>query len=256
MKTDLLNLTGKTAVVTGASRGIGYHIARIFAEHGAQVIVASLHEHGAVEAAGRIELETGSVCMGIGMDVTSSASVRDGFSEIRNRMGGLDILVNNAGIANSIDIADLDEDSWDRVLDTNLKGTYLCSREALTMLADGGGAIINIASISGSMVNVPQFQANYNASKAGVIHFSKSLAVELAPKDIRVNSLSPGYTLTDMNRRPEVQDLIKVWQDRTPMRRLAKVEEIASAALFLASDMAGFVTGHDLIVDGGITTLC
>lgn len=124
------------------------------------------------------------------------------------------------------------------------------------MLADGGGAIINIASISGSMVNVPQFQANYNASKAGVIHFSKSLAVELAPKDIRVNSLSPGYTLTDMNRRPEVQDLIKVWQDRTPMRRLAKVEEIASAALFLASDMAGFVTGHDLIVDGGITTLC
>lgn len=256
MKTDLLDLTGKKAVVTGASRGIGYHIALILAQHGAQIAVASLHEDGAIQAARRIETETGSVCFGIEMDVKSATSVQEGFAEIQKKMGTLDILVNNAGIANSIDFADLDEDSWDRVMDTNLKGTYLCCRSALGMLEDGGGSIINIASISGSMVNVPQFQANYNASKAGVIHFSKSLAAELAPKNIRVNSLSPGYTLTDMNRRPEVQELIAIWQDRTPMKRLAEVEEIASAALFLASGMSGFVTGHDLVVDGGITTLC
>lgn len=256
MKTDLLNLKGKKAVVTGASRGIGYHIALILAEHGAQIVLASLHEDGAVQAARRIESETGSECFGIGMDVKSRDSVQTGFNEVRERMGGLDILVNNAGIANSIDFADLDEGSWDRVVDTNLKGTYLCCREALPMLTDGGGSIVNIASISGSMVNVPQFQANYNASKAGVIHFSKSLAAELAQKSIRVNSLSPGYTLTDMNRRPEVQELIAIWRDRTPMKRLAEVDEIASAALFLASEMAGFITGHDLVVDGGITTLC
>lgn len=256
MKTDLLNLKGKKAVVTGASRGIGYQIALILAEHGAQIVLASLHADGAVQAARRIESETGSVCFGIGMDVKSSLSVQEGFSEIRERMAGLDILVNNAGVANSVEIEDLDEEAWDRVIDTNLKGTYLCCRESIPLLADGGGSIINIASISGSMVNVPQFQANYNASKAGVIHFSKSLAAELAPRNIRVNSLSPGYTLTDMNRRPEVQELIAIWQERTPMKRLAEVKEIASAALFLASGMAGFVTGHDLVVDGGITTLC
>lgn len=256
MKTDLLNLKGKKAVVTGASRGIGYQIALILAEYGAQIVLASLHADGAVQAARRIESETGSVCFGIGMDVKSSFSVQEGFSEIGERMGGLDILVNNAGVANSVEIEDLDEEAWDRVIDTNLKGTYLCCRESVPLLADGGGSIINIASISGSMVNVPQFQANYNASKAGVIHFSKSLAAELAPRNIRVNSLSPGYTLTDMNRRPEVQELIAVWTERTPMKRLAEVDEIASAALFLASGMAGFVTGHDLVVDGGITTLC
>jgi NAD(P)-dependent dehydrogenase (short-subunit alcohol dehydrogenase family) len=256
MKTDLLNLAGKTALVTGASRGIGYGIALILAQHGARVAVASLHKEGAIEAAGRISGETGTNCIGFGMDVRSAESVKSGFKELRDRFGGLDILINNAGVANSIDIADLDEDAWDRVMDTNLKGTYLCCREAVSLLAEEGASIVNIASISGSMVNVPNYQASYNASKAGVIHFTRSLAVELAPRNVRVNSVSPGYTLTDMNRRPEVQDLIAVWEDRTPMKRMAKVEEIASAALFLVSEMAGFVTGHDLVVDGGITTLC
>jgi NAD(P)-dependent dehydrogenase (short-subunit alcohol dehydrogenase family) len=256
MKADLLNLTGRKAVVTGSSRGIGFQIALMFAEYGARVVVASLNEGGALEAARRIEEETGSKCSSIGMDVRSAVSVRNGFSEIRKRLGELDILVNNAGVANSVELTDLGEEAWDRVLDTNLKGTYLCCREALPMFTEGGGSIINIASISGSMVNVPQYQSNYNASKAGVIHLSRSLAAELASRNIRVNSLSPGYTLTDMNRRPEVQELIAIWKERTPMKRLAGMEEIASAALFLASDMAGFVTGHDLVVDGGITTLC
>lgn len=256
MKSQLLDLTGKNALVTGASRGIGYGIAKILAEHGAVVVAASLNEDGAKDAADRIAEATGSVCMGIRMDVRSGESVNTGFTALMERFGGLDILVNNAGVANSIDFADLDEKNWDRVMDTNLKGTYLCCRAAVPLFPENGGAIVNVASISGSMVNIPQYQANYNTSKAGVIHLTKSLAVELAVRGIRVNSVSPGYTLTSMNRRPEVQNLITVWCDRTPMKRLAEVDEIASAALFLASGMAGFVTGHNLVVDGGITILC
>ena len=256
MNSNLLNLSGKTALITGASRGIGYGIANILAENGAEVAVASLHDEGAIKAADRISITTGSRCMGLGMDVRSGKSVDSGIAAVKERFGSLDILVNNAGVANSIDFSDLDEENWDLILDTNLKGTYRCCRAALPLLSENGGAIVNIASISGSMVNIPQFQANYNVSKAGIIHLTKSLAVELASRGIRVNSVSPGYTLTDMNRRPEVQDLIAVWTERTPMRRLAEVGEIASTVLFLVSGMAGFVTGHDLVVDGGITILC
>jgi len=253
MTSNLLDLTGKHALITGASRGIGYGIAEILAEHGASVCIAALHSDGASQAADRID--TSADIFSMGMDVTSTESVEAGFSKLKDRWGRLDILVNNAGVANSIDFADLDEEAWDRVMDTNLKGTYRCCREGFKLM-NHGGSVVNIASISGSMVNVPQFQANYNTSKAAVIHLSKSLAVEYASRGIRVNSLSPGYTLTDMNRRIEVQDLVENWKGRTPMGRLAEVKEIASAALFLASPMSGFVTGHDLVVDGGITVLC
>lgn len=193
--------------------------------------------------------------MGVPLDVTRPDSVDAAMDRMSREWGGVDVLVNNAGIANSVTIEELDEAAWQRVVDTNLNGVYRCCRSALPKM-ERGGAIVNIASISGSMVNVPQFQSNYNTSKAAVIMLTRSLAVELAPRGIRVNSVSPGYTLTDMNRRPEVQDLIAIWTERTPMKRLAEIDEVAGPVLFLASDMASFVTGHDLVVDGGITILC
>ena len=246
---NTFDLTGKRVLVTGGTRGIGLGIARAFVEQGARVAVAARDG----EAVRRVAQDLSA--LGVPMDVSQPASVEAGFRALADKFGGLDILVNNAGTANSIAFSDLDEDAWDRVLDTNLKGVYRCCRAGLGLM-ERGGAVVNIASISGSLVNVPQFQANYNTSKAGVIMLTKSLAVEYAPRGIRVNSVSPGYTLTDMNRRPEVADLIAVWKDRTPLKRLAEIDEIAMPVLFLASPMSSFVTGHDFVVDGGITLLC
>jgi NAD(P)-dependent dehydrogenase (short-subunit alcohol dehydrogenase family) len=245
----------KRVLVTGSTRGIGRGIAESFASRGARVAIAARDEEKAAGVANEISERFGTPSLAMRLDVTRSDSVSRAFDSIQQEWGGLDVLVNNAGIANSISIDDLDEASWNRVLETNLNGVYRCSRAALRLMKRGD-SIVNIASISGSMVNVPQYQANYNTSKAAVIMFTRSLAVELAPLGIRVNSVSPGYTLTDMNRRPEVQDLIEIWTERTPMNRLASIAEIAGPVMFLASEMAGFVTGHDLVVDGGITLLC
>lgn len=256
MNKNPLNLNGKKAFVSGGSRGIGYGIAEILAQNGAEVVIASQHLEGAEEAAARLTKETGSICFGFEIDVKSTESVQNSFQSIKDRFGSLHIAINNAGVANSIEFLDTDESAWDRIIDTNLKGVFNCCKAEIPMMLENGGTIVNIASISGSMVNVPHFQANYNTSKAGVIMLTKSLAVEFAKKGIRVNSLSPGYTITEMNKRPEVQDLLKVWAERSPMGRHAEVDEIASAALFLASGMSSFITGQDLLVDGGITIVC
>lgn len=254
-ETEDLSFSKKTVVVTGATRGIGWGIAHAFSRRGAEVVITGRDETTATERARELADTYGSASLGLGVDVRDRASVRRGFDMTTEHFGSIDILINNAGVANSVTLPDMDDEMWDRVIDTNLKGVYHTCREALPHM-ESGAAIVNIASISGSMVNVPQFQANYNTSKAGVIMFTKSLAVELAERGIRVNSVSPGYTLTDMNRRPEVAELVAIWTERTPMRRLAAVEEIAMPVLFLASSLSGFITGHDLVVDGGITIVC
>ncbi len=248
-----LDFDGRRVLVTGATRGIGRGIAAAFASQGARVAIAA--RDAAAEVATELSSSYEAECIGLSLDVTQPESVATVFEAIMETWGGLDILVNNAGIANSVTIDDLDEIAWRRILDTNVDGVYRCCRAALKLM-QAGGAIVNIASISGSMVNVPQFQANYNTSKAAVIMLTRSLAVELANRHIRVNSVSPGYTLTDMNKRPEVKDLTRIWSERTPLRRLANISEIAGPVLFLASDLASYITGHDLVVDGGITILC
>jgi NAD(P)-dependent dehydrogenase (short-subunit alcohol dehydrogenase family) len=267
-----LDFSGRTVLVTGGTRGIGRGIADAFAARGAGVAIAARDATAVRDHARELSRRYGGTHLGVVLDVTSPSSVAEAITAVVAAFGRLDIAVNNAGIANSVAYTDMDEETWRTVLSTNLDGVYRCCREELAVMASplpgesgapgtataGGAAaaIINIASISGSMVNVPQFQANYNASKAAVIGLTRSLAVEYARRGVRVNSVSPGYTLTDMNRREEVQDLIATWTERTPMRRLADVEEIAGPVLFLASSMAGFITGHDLVVDGGITILC
>jgi NAD(P)-dependent dehydrogenase (short-subunit alcohol dehydrogenase family) len=250
-----LNFSQDTVVVTGATRGIGWGIAQAFSQRGARVVITGRDDAGATKQAEELAAAHGGETLGIGLDVRDPSSVRQAFDRIHGQFGTIDVLVNNAGVANSVSLPDLDEETWDRVIDTNLKGVYRTCREALSHM-ERGARIVNIASISGSMVNVPQFQSNYNTSKAGVIMLTKSLAVELAERGIRVNSVSPGYTLTDMNRRAEVAELVAIWTERTPMKRLAEVEEIAMPVLFLSSSMSGFVTGHDLVVDGGITIVC
>ena len=168
--------------------------------------------------------------------------------------GRLDIACNNAGVNNWVDAAGMSEEDWDWIYDTNVKGAFLCSQaEARVMIAAGRGSIINLASISAIITNRPQPQSHYNSSKAALVQLSKSLAAEWAPHGVRVNSLSPGYTRTEMADAPRTREAQPIWNRDTPLGRMAEVEELQGAAVFLASDASSYVTGHDLIVDGGFT---
>ncbi|MDX2821259.1 SDR family oxidoreductase [Streptomyces ipomoeae] len=167
-------------------------------------------------------------------------------------LGPIRTAVNCAGVAGAIAAEDMPAEDFRRVVDINLTGVFLGAQgEARVMLAHGGGSIVNIASMSDTIANRGLLQAHYNASKAGVMHLTKSLATEWADRGIRVNSISPGYTLTPMNKRPEAAERLKAYAADTPLGRIAEVEEMAGPAVFLASDAASFVTGSDLIVDGG-----
>ena len=225
---QLFNLRDRVAFVTGAGSGIGQTIACSLASAGARVVCFDLRDDG-----------------GLAETVSHIALAK-------SRYGRLDIAVNAAGIANANPALEMESEQWQRVIDINLTGVWnSCKAEAELMLESGGGSIINIASMSGIIVNRGLDQAHYNCSKAGVIHLSKSLAMEWVSKGIRVNSISPGYTATPMNTRPEMVHQTREFESQTPMQRMAKVEEMAGPALFLASDAASFCTGVDLVVDGG-----
>jgi len=246
---DFFGIRGKSALVTGGAQGIGLATARLLAELGADVTIADREESPGRDAASPIGARFAAV------DVTSSEEVDAAVEQIVDRHGRLDIAVNCAGIKYGSPGAELDDEAWARAFDINTAGVMRVSRAAgRAMLASGGGAIVNIASISGTVVNVPQWQAGYNASKAAVILLTKSLAVEWAARGVRVNSVSPGYVetaFTELSRsKPE---RMAIWLERTPMHRIARADEIANAVLFLASDLSSFVTGADLVVDGGYT---
>lgn len=173
--------------------------------------------------------------------------------ETEVKLGPLVLAVNAAGIANANPCEEMIEDQYQTLMDVNLKGVWIsCQAEARAMIAHGkGGSIVNIASMSGVIVNRGLNQAHYNASKAGVIHMSKSMAMEWVDRRIRVNSISPGYTATPMNTRPEMLKQTKKFESQTPMKRMASVDEMVGPAVFLLSDAASFCTGVDLLVDGG-----
>lgn len=247
----LFGLTGKTAIVTGGGRGIGQVIAHGFARAGAEVVILS--RSGAQETVDAI-LRDGGKAYDLKADVTDEKQVDAALSEIEKRSGKVDILFNNAGICIHKDSLNASIAEWREVIDINLTGEYIMARAVGRMMIEKEirGNIINMASMSGTIVNIPQWQASYNASKAGVIHLTKSLAMEWAGYGIRVNSLSPGYIATPMSADVE-QELKDAWTPLMPTHEMGDPEALVPAVLYLASPAATYTTGSDVLVDGAYT---
>jgi 3-oxoacyl-[acyl-carrier protein] reductase len=245
----MFDLTGKVAVVTGAGRGIGRSISLALASRGALVVPTDVvAAGGAAEAAAG----PGRVTDVVVMNVTDAAAAEVAFGQVIAEYGRLDILVNNAGITRDQLLMRMKREDWDRVLEVNLTGAFVCTQAVLRpMLKQRGGRIISISSVVGQMGNAGQ--ANYAASKAGLIGFSKSLAREVAARNVTVNVVAPGLIDTDMTRAlpPEVQ---AEWQAKVPLSRFGTPEDVAAAVCFLSSDEASYITGQVLAVNGGMYT--
>jgi NAD(P)-dependent dehydrogenase (short-subunit alcohol dehydrogenase family) len=249
---NLFSLQGQVAFVTGAGSGIGQRIAVGLAEAGADVGCFDQPASGGLAETVRQIAALGRRALALRGTVTSGANLAEAIATLEKDLGPLAACVNCAGIANATAAEAMELAQWQGLIDVNLTGIFLtCQAEARAMLPRGKGAIVNIASMSGTIVNRGLLQAHYNASKAGVIHLSKSLAMEWASRGLRVNAISPGYTLTPMNLRPEVADARRQFEADTPVGRMASVEEMVGPAVFLLSRAASFVTGVDLLVDGG-----
>jgi NAD(P)-dependent dehydrogenase (short-subunit alcohol dehydrogenase family) len=248
----LFDLAGNVALVTGGGSGIGQRIAMGLAQCGADVALLDRRTDDGLAQTAEFVTRTGRRSIRIAADVTSGASLNEAVARTEAELGPLTLAVNAAGIANASPAEDMEESQFQTMMDINLKGVFLsCQAEARAMLKNGRGSIVNIASMSGVIVNRGLNQCHYNASKAGVIHMSKSMAMEWVGRGIRVNTISPGYTATPMNTRPEMVHQTKLFEEQTPMQRMAYVDEMVGPAVFLLSGAASFVTGVDLLVDGG-----
>ncbi|WP_395015678.1 SDR family oxidoreductase [Robinsoniella peoriensis] len=246
---SIFGLAGKTALVTGGRVGIGQVIAIALARAGAEVVI--MGKTDSWETVRMIEGEGGKA-YSITANVTDEEAVEKAMDLIMERSGHIDIVFNNAGICIHKDTLEATIEEWRQVIDVNLTGEYIVARAAGRRMIESGtkGSIINMASMSGTIVNIPQWQASYNASKAGVMHMTRSLAIEWAEHGIRVNSLSPGYIGTPMSADTP-QELKNAWMPLMPYHRMGKPEELIPAILYLACDAAGYTTGSDVIVDGG-----
>jgi NAD(P)-dependent dehydrogenase (short-subunit alcohol dehydrogenase family) len=248
---EIFGLKSKVALVTGGGRGIGQVVAAGLAKAGATVAIIS--RGGADETVALIEKEGGRAYSLIA-DVTREADVDRALAEIIKRSGSVDVVFNNAGVCIHKGTLEASISEWKQVVDINLTGEYIVARAAARIMVERNikGSIINMASMSGSIVNIPQWQASYNASKAGVIHMTRSLAVEWAQYGIRVNSLSPGYIATPMSVDTP-KELKDAWTPLMPMRRMGAPTELVPAILYLASSASGYTSGSDVIVDGAYT---
>ncbi len=243
-------LAGKVALVTGASRGLGRAIAVKLASQGARVAVNYLSND--VEAANVVQLinSRGGEALAVKANVADSEQVKNMVRQITDKWGKIDILVNNAGITRDGLIARMSDDAWDEVVDTNLRGAYLCTKFALrSMMNQPGGRIINISSLAGIMGN--QGQANYSASKGGLIAFTKAVAREVGSRNITANVIAPGFFVTDMTNKlpPEAREAIL---SRIPLKRYGTPEDLAELAAFLASESASYITAQVICIDGGV----
>jgi NAD(P)-dependent dehydrogenase (short-subunit alcohol dehydrogenase family) len=249
---DTFRLSGQVAVVTGGNRGLGKAFALALGQAGASVAILA-RDTDLTASVVRDLADRGVTAAGFGADVTQRAQVDRAVEQIVSALGGVSVLVNNAGTCIHRPALEVTEDEWNEVMDVNVRGVWNCSQAfGAHMAANGGGSIINIGSISAHIVNRPQWQPAYNASKAAVHHLTRSLAAEWAPLGIRVNALAPGYVKTEMAPvdRPEFR---RHWIEDAPMQRYATPDEIAPSVVFLASPASGFMTGSVLVIDGGYT---
>lgn len=253
---DRFKLDGKVAFITGGARGIGRAVAAGFAQAGADIVIADLDIKEAAATAEALKNDFGVKTLAVKTDVTDLISVNALIDAIDSTFGRLDIAFCNAGICINEKAEKMSLAQWSKVIGINLTGVFICAQAAGKYMIEKKikGSIINTASMSAHIVNVPQPQCAYNASKAGVIQLTKSLAVEWAGYGIRVNSISPGYIGTELVKAsPALIPLINTWNDMAPMHRLGEPEELQTVTLYLASDASSFTTGSDVIVDGAFT---
>ena len=249
---DRFSLKGKVAVVTGGNRGIGRAIAGGFAEAGATVVIAARNEKKSAEAAQEIEA-AGGRAVAVTSDVSDRAQIERMVDTVTSDVGPIDVLVNNAGIGFHADALALEDSEWNRLFGINLEGVWMTSQiVGRGMTRRMSGSIINIGSISGLIINRPQWHSPYGISKAAVHHLTRSLAAEWSRYGVRVNAIAPGYVKTEI-ASTEYKEYRRYWKDEVPMQRYGSPDEIAPAALYLASDASSFMTGEVMVIDGGYT---
>jgi NAD(P)-dependent dehydrogenase (short-subunit alcohol dehydrogenase family) len=249
---DTFSLSGKVSVVTGGNRGIGRALATALAEAGSDIVLLVRDREGTAAAVAELEA-LGVSALAVTADVTEPRQVQRAVDEVLSRLGQVDVLVNNAGTCIHRPALEVTEEEWRSVMAVNVDGLWHCSQAfGRQMVARRSGVIVNIGSISGQIVNRPQWQPAYNASKAAVHQLTKSLAAEWAPHGVRVNALAPGYIKTEMAPVDEPQ-FRQHWIEDAPMRRYAMPAELGPSVVFLASDASSFMTGSVLVVDGGYT---
>ena len=249
---DRFSLKGKVAVVTGGNRGIGRAIAGGFAEAGATVVIAARNEKKSAEAAKEIEA-SGGRAIAVTSDISDRAQIERMIDTVTSDVGPIDVLVNNAGIGFHADALTLQDSEWNRLFGINLEGVWMTSQiVGRGMTQRTSGSIINIGSISGLIINRPQWHSPYGISKAAVHHLTRSLAAEWSQYGVRVNAIAPGYVKTEI-ASTEYQEYRHYWKDEVPMQRYGSPDEIAPAALYLASDASSFMTGEVMVIDGGYT---
>ncbi len=250
--------TDRTAVVTGGARGLGLAMARALARHGAQLALLDVLADVAASARALSE-ETGTRAIGLHCDVTDEASIGGALDAVEAELGTATVLINAAGIASPTPALDIARAEWDRVLAVNITGTFLPAQHfARRAIAAGlAGTVVNVSSMSGEIVNVPQTQAAYNTSKAAVAMLTKSLAIEWLPQGIRVNAIAPGYFASDMTRDfvAENPTMAQDWHDRIPFGRMGEPEELGDLVVYLASDRSRYVVGQNVVIDGGYTLI-
>jgi NAD(P)-dependent dehydrogenase (short-subunit alcohol dehydrogenase family) len=248
------DLEGKVAVVTGGARGLGLSMARSLARHGVRVGLVDLLDE--VEASAAALPGEG---VGVTADVTSADDVAAAFAGVSERLGSPSLLVNAAGITVWEDSLDATPESWRRVIDINLTGTFLCCQALGRACRDDGhpGAIVNVSSMSGRVVNVPQHQTSYNASKAAVDQLTKSLAVEWAELGVRVNAVAPGYFLSDMTRQftESNPELAERWREMIPAGRMGEPQDLDGLVVYLCSDASAYIVGQSIVIDGAYTAI-
>lgn len=252
---DMFSLEGRTALVTGGAQGIGKAYCEALGAAGAKVAVVDINNATAEETAHALVAD-GIEAMVVATDVTKEESVRTMVQRVTDKWGELTIAVNNAGMGMWRDGLSMSFTEWRQILALNLDAVFLCMQaEARVMNEAGYGKIINTASMSAHISNTPQNQCAYNASKAGVLHLTRSLGAEWAPLGIRVNSISPGYTKTELVDKlletPEGKTMLPLWMERVPMDRMALTEDLKGAVVYLASAASDYMTGTDILIDGG-----